>query len=274
MCNCGTFFVRILKEELTMSTKTWEEVKVQYDSLVNIFDQTRNIADLYNAMVYVTNYYMSNRSCLPAAYQVAWCHYAGMVYDAKFADSEIAISLLQYIYKKGYTDAAFLLSKIYSNLKNYTECFRWTKIVVNDDPNALNSHIRLATYYSEGKGTEQDLYAADQIFEDMIEKSKDDYEFAESYAEHLLRKHSIESFYWMKKASNMAPDLYLFGACLHAIVNIALEFNDLKTAIAYSEKINRLIGTANDSETDAFIRESYYLSFNEIEIYKGEHGIK
>ena len=257
-----------------MSTTTWEEVKKQYDKLVKKFDDTQDIGDLYKAMVFVTNYYVENRSCMPAAYEVAWCHYAGMVYDAKFVDHDFAISLLQYIYKQGYTDAAFLLTKIYSNLKNYTECFRWTKIVVNDDPSALNSRRRLATYYSEGKGTEQNLHAADQIFEDLMEKCEDDYDFAESYAEHLLRKHCIESFYWMKKASLLAPDLYLYGACLYAIVDIALEFNDLETAIAYSKKINHRIGRANDSETDAFIRESFYLSFNKIEIYKAKHGIK
>ena len=255
-----------------MQGHSWEEVKKEYDELIKTFDQTRNIADLYNAMVYVTNYYMSNRSCLPAAYQVAWCHYVGMLYDAKFADSEFAISLLQYIYKIGYTEAAFLLSKIYSNLKNYTECFKWTKIVVNDAPNSLNSRRRLATYYSEGKGTEQNLYAADQIFESLIEKCKDDYEFAESYAEHLLRKRSIESFYWMKRASIMAPDLYLLGFCLYSLVKISLEFNDCKTALIYSEKLNRFIGIANDSETKAFIQESYYESINQINYYKANHG--
>ena len=253
-----------------MPTNSWETAKIQYDNLVKRFDQTRNSNDLYDALSYVTNYLMSDRSCLPAAYAVAQCHYMGMVCNVKFADPAYAINLLQQIYELGYIEAAFLLSNIYHNLSYDKECFRWTKIYIEHEPDALNSRRRLANYYSEGRGTLQNFNIADRIYDDLMNKCKDDYDFEYDYAKHLLRKRSIESFYWAKRAVENAPDQFELGGCFGLIVEIALAFDDIFTAYSYKKKKKKLSQSVNDEETRKFLIESYANSENTITLYKME----
>ena len=248
---------------------SWATIKEEYDRLFDECKETGDPSKMLKALQLVRDYYLAHPDCLEAGYYVAYSHWGAMLYEWSFADSETAKRILAKIHLQGYSDAAYLLGKIYLFENKDRDGFLWMKKSVDDEPGTKDV-LELAKCYSQGIGTTSDFSEAEALFTRLLPEQEKNADFLCAYADHLKRWKKPDCIKWYVRLYNNPIDIWDKIAALSGMVDASLDFDRLDDAVRTSEKLGRLVNECEDEESRSIAKESYINSLNAIELYKAK----
>ncbi len=278
------FVVKRIKDSWWYARRKLRKLKQNYDN-----DNT--LGNLSAAYEYVLEYFKAHPDCLPAAWNVAWLIHLGQRFDTSMFDINYAIKLGEYVYSRGDTDAAWLLSRIFKTLAANADkggndqvvetlknkYFRWLNEFVDNNKRkdkdtkreVVSCKIDLAKCYSEGYGTEMNFEMAEIIFSEVRSRGKKNFEYVLGYADHLLRRYNRDAEKWYRKAYKLATDFFQKSECLYGLSKTGDAFLDISLMDFAREQLEQLylqakaLGSQLDKDTLWFVAESYMLAENE-----------